>query len=136
MYLLVEVGLEVCGQTIGVEAAVSETLLVAVLLGADVPDLTQMLGGGVEEASFLENMWCRDRMLESKIGVLSVPCLSTLHTTKLIFRQVQDLTYGQSQKNPKTTRWPHCTRTIKVWRITQCLRNYYMSIGIQGMNTA
>lgn len=45
LYPLAEVELEVSGKPIVVEAVVSETLPVAVLLGTDVPELSQLLGG-------------------------------------------------------------------------------------------
>ena len=44
LYPLVDVELEMNGQSIHVEAAVSESLPVAVLLGTDVPELYQLLG--------------------------------------------------------------------------------------------
>ena len=46
LYPLADLELEVDGHHIRVEAAISETLPVAVLLGRDVPELAQLLGGG------------------------------------------------------------------------------------------
>ena len=45
LYPLADVNMEVDGLPITVEAAVSETLPAAVLLGTDVPQLTELLGG-------------------------------------------------------------------------------------------
>ena len=45
LYPLTKIELEVDGQPISIEAAVSGTLPVDVLLGTDVPELTQLLGG-------------------------------------------------------------------------------------------
>ena len=45
LYPLADVNMEVDGLPINVEAAVSETLPAAVLLGTDVPQLTELLGG-------------------------------------------------------------------------------------------
>ena len=49
LYPLAEVELEVDGRSIRVEAAVSESLPVAVLLGTDVPEFYQLLGGEAPE---------------------------------------------------------------------------------------
>ena len=54
LYPLVE--LEVDGRSIRVEAAVSESLPVAVLLGTDVPELYQLLGGEAPESPTEEAM--------------------------------------------------------------------------------
>ena len=45
LYPLAEVELEADDLSMNVEAAVSESLPVAVLLGTDVPELYQLLGG-------------------------------------------------------------------------------------------
>lgn len=45
LYPLADVNMEVDGLPITVEAAVSDTLPAAVLLGTDVPQLTELLGG-------------------------------------------------------------------------------------------
>ena len=46
LYPLAEVEIEVGGQSLKVEAAVSATLPMAVLLGTDVPELAELLSGG------------------------------------------------------------------------------------------
>ena len=51
LYPLAEIDMEVDGVLVNVEAAVSETLSVPVLLGTDVPELTRLLGGGAREES-------------------------------------------------------------------------------------
>ena len=49
LYPLAEVKMEVDGQQIQVEAAVSDTLPVSVLLGKDVAELGELLGRGICE---------------------------------------------------------------------------------------
>ena len=48
LYPLAEVDLEVEGYPIHIEAATSDTLPMAVLLGTDVPELTTLLTGSLE----------------------------------------------------------------------------------------
>ena len=50
LYPLADVNMEVDGLPITVEAAVSDTLQAAVLLGTDVPQLTELLGGQSKES--------------------------------------------------------------------------------------
>ena len=69
LYPLADVELEVNGQSIHVEPAVSESLSVAVLLGTDVPELYHLLGretpeGPTEEAMVVvTHAQARSRML-------------------------------------------------------------------------
>ena len=56
LYPLANIEMEVNGLPIKVEAAVSETLPVSVLLGTDVPELTQLLEGEAAESSKQEEV--------------------------------------------------------------------------------
>ena len=55
LYPLAEVGVEVDGKVIKVDAAVSESLPVSVLLGTDVPELTELLKGVTMERAQSED---------------------------------------------------------------------------------
>ena len=87
LYPLAEVELEVDGLSIHVEAAVSESLPVAVLLGTDVPEFYQLLGGEPPE-----------RLAENAMVVVTRARAQQQHEEE-VARQYKELASGV-QPNP------------------------------------
>ena len=78
LYPLAKVNMEINGIPIEVEAAVSSTLPVSVLLGEDVPELKQLVGSNaVSTGSGAEDV---KKQLEDEIGVIRSPANSSGRT--------------------------------------------------------
>lgn len=61
LYPLAQVSIEVEGRSITVEAAVTDTLPMAVLLGTDIPELTELLGDGSQDVEQALAVYQRER---------------------------------------------------------------------------
>ena len=66
LYLLAEVTIEVDGRKMNVEAAVSNTLPMAVLLGTDTPELGELLQGKSTAASFEDDALVATRAMTKR----------------------------------------------------------------------